>query len=205
MPMPPPMPPEGGPPPRPGGPPPMPPPAPGADPGAPPAGGPPQPEDELAKVTAQVEGMLPEPTEGGYSFPLVEKLAAATAATAKALFGIDVKIDPGPAPDGGKIMGPLPTSVIVPAALLCLEAEKLGGGYTCDIPSLVDDGALKMLLATVQKMGADKKLKAAIGAAKAPPEKAAPPPKAKAKGKMKAAPTPDAMDKPPPKAAAQYM
>jgi hypothetical protein len=164
----------------------------------------------MEQIRAQVEGMLPEPADGGYSHKLLVQVADATTKALDSLFGVKAEVDAGPPPEsGGTTMGPLPVSLMVPVALLCTEVERLGvGEYGCDIPSLVDDGALRLLLAKLKKMASDGKVKAAIKG-DAPKEKGPPKKEAKAKAEPEMDDHDDlgedAPPKAPPKTSGAYM
>lgn len=129
------------------------------------AGGMPTPEE----ITAQVEAALPEPAKGGYSPKLLADVADAATEAMVALMGDAAPAGAVvPAPDGdGK--GKLPVTLMVPVLLLSDLAISLGGEagarYAIDPAELVDDSALRMVLAKLQTMAKDKKLKKAIDAA----------------------------------------
>lgn len=127
------------------------------------------PED----VRAQVDAALPTPDEG-YSVKKIAKVAEAASKAMGALLP-DQKLPPvvvPPNPDkGDRWMGKLPLEVMVPVLLLADLAVSAGGEagsrYAVDPATLVDDGALSLLTATLGAMAKDKALVRAL--TEAPP------------------------------------
>ena len=130
----------------------------------PPGGGGMRSKDE---VEAEIEGSIPEPTDGGYDIKLLNDLAEAGNKALHAILGDN-------APEGDPIVvgeyagGKLPLSLIGPIAILsdlCVSlGEASGKRYEVDLGVLKDDKALKVLLAQLDLMATDKKLKKAIDA-----------------------------------------
>lgn len=127
----------------------------------PPPGGAPMSPDE---IRTRVEQALPVPDEG-YSVKKIGKVADATNDAMHKLLPKqdlpDVVVPPNP-DKGDRWAGKLPVEVMVPALLLADMAVSLGGEngarYSVDPASLVNDGALDLLVATLRAMASDKKL-----------------------------------------------
>lgn len=163
-------------------PPPMPPPMPGPKgPPMPPGGADMPPKGMDAKglpaapmspddIRKQVEGMLPDPKNGGYSYKkacnLVEKTNEAIAAISKAA-GKDVPMEAPepPKPEKGDLMpGRFPLDSLIPALTIADIATSLSKDpkYEVDVSGLVDDTAIDVLAAQVDQVHKDKKLLDAV-------------------------------------------
>lgn len=126
------------------------------------------------EVRAQIDAALPEPAQGGYKYALVEKVAKAAE---KALDSLLPDQDfptiacPKDNVQGNKLMGKLPAEVAVPALMAIDLAVSLGGEagarYSVDPATLADDDGLDMLLAKLNSLADDAKVKKAIEKARA--------------------------------------
>ncbi len=132
--------------------------------GPPPPGDAPMSHDE---IRSQVEGMLPDPAQQGYSYKKACHLADTTNKAIKAIAkaaGRDLPMESPepPKPEKGDLMpGRFPIDTLIPALIVADTAASLGPDgekYKVDVTALKDDNAIAVLAGQMDVLSKDRKI-----------------------------------------------